>query len=205
MKNVKKLTKQQQFYEKYEYLAYRYANHIYDIHYLGFERQDLIQELKLKIFTSIKNFGIKWGKYKKTGFCKPVPLVKYLESCMNMKLRDYIKEIQKSRTSVVSYRDNMEMIDYGKDVEYTEIDFANKRVIIKGIDILEGLNKNEARVFALHLKGYNKTHIKKIFSNIPIDVSATIENHTLKLYEYKDDLMKQNSEFFVNNEHYAEN
>lgn len=201
---MKKITKQQYFYEKYEYLAYRYANHIYDIQYLGFEKEDLIQELKLKIYTSIGKFGVKWANYRKTGLCKPVPLVKYLESCMNMKLRDYIKYIQKMRNSDFAFRSCLEDVDFGRDVEYSEIDFLKKQVVIKGIDILQGLNKEEKQVFSLHLKGYSKTEIKKIFSNKSIDTSLTIDNQTLKLYHFKDDLLNQNKEFVVETFQYSE-
>ena len=41
-------------YEKYEYLAKKHAAKIYSYEELSYEYEDLIQEFKIKIFTSIK-------------------------------------------------------------------------------------------------------------------------------------------------------
>lgn len=201
---MKKTTKQQHFYKKYEHLAYRYANHIYDIHYLGFEKEDLVQELKIKIYTSIGKFGEKWSLYLKTGLCKPVPLVKYLESCMNMKLRDYIKQIQKTRNSSFAFRSCLDEVDIGREADYTEIDFLKNNIVIKGVDILHGLNKEEKQVFSLHLKGYTKAEISKFCANKKVDVVSTIDNQTLKLFQFKNHFLNQDREFIVENHYYSE-
>ena len=58
MASTKKMS--EQLYERYEYLAYKYANKMFSYEELSLEYEDLLQEFRIKIFTSIKAYGHRW-------------------------------------------------------------------------------------------------------------------------------------------------
>ena len=47
-------------YSRYEYLAGKYASKIFAYEQLSFEYEDLLQEFRVKIFTSIKAYAVRW-------------------------------------------------------------------------------------------------------------------------------------------------
>jgi len=80
----KEVKMSEKLYFRYEYLADKYARKIFSYEELSFEFEDLVQEFKIKIFTSIKSYGKRWGKYKRNEASKPVPIRFYLEAaCSN--------------------------------------------------------------------------------------------------------------------------
>ena len=70
-KNIKISEK---LYFRYEYLANRYASKIFSYEELSFEFEDLVQEFKIKIFTSIKSYGRRWAKYRRNEATNQFPL-----------------------------------------------------------------------------------------------------------------------------------
>lgn len=83
------------FYNRYAYLADYYAKKVWDTNNIGMELDDVKQELRIKLFLSIKTYARKWGEYKKTGRMKPMPIEFYLKTSMLNQVRDFIKEINK--------------------------------------------------------------------------------------------------------------
>ena len=51
----------EKLYLKYEYLAKKYANKIFSYEELSFEYEDLLQEFRIKIFTSLKSYGRRYA------------------------------------------------------------------------------------------------------------------------------------------------
>ena len=49
----------EKLYLKYEYLAKKYAGLISSYELLSFTREDLEQEFRIKIFTTIKKYGVR--------------------------------------------------------------------------------------------------------------------------------------------------
>ena len=83
----------EKLYLKYEYLAKKYANKIFSYEELSFEYEDLLQEFRIKIFTSLKSYGRRYAKFRRGEASKPVPLRFYLEAACSNKARDFIKYI----------------------------------------------------------------------------------------------------------------
>ena len=59
------MTASQRFYKRYEHLAKKYAGSIYQYDAIGFEYEDLLQEFRMKIYSSILSYGRRWAKYRR--------------------------------------------------------------------------------------------------------------------------------------------
>lgn len=191
-------------YLKYEYLAKKYASKIFSYEALSFEYDDLVQEFRLKIFTSIKAYGRRYARYLCGQASKPVPLKYYLEAACGNKARDFMKYItregHKVRIDDINY-------DYGVETD-SFTDTRSNRFYVNGVNLLEGLSGKERAVFSLFLRGYNTNFLRKVyFSNArekalkkeviasgdePIDVTDVIEMQRAYLIKrYVSVLMEQ--------------
>lgn len=160
MNNAKKKPSEILF-EKYSWLAGKYAGRIYSYENISYEYEDLLQEFRIKIYTSIKAYGRRYLKYRRGEARKPVPLRYYLEAACGNKMRDFTREITresgKLRMDAVRY-------DYGIEQD-TEISPEENRFTLHGVDLLEGLTGKERVVFSLYLRGYNIAFINKVYFN----------------------------------------
>lgn len=146
-------------YKRYEYLARKYANKIYSYEQLSFEYDDLLQEFRIKIFTSIKAYGKRWSKYRKGEASKPVPLKYYLECACGNKMRDFMKLITRE-----NYKTSIEDINFDYGITMNNNIVVDKAVfIVNDVDLLEGLSGKERVVFALYLQGYNERFLNKVY------------------------------------------
>ena len=168
---MKSSTSIERTYLKYDHLAYKYANKIHSYEQIAFEYEDLVQEFKLKIYTSILAYNKKWLKHLKEGYIKPVPLLFYIESsCMN-KAKDFMKYISYEEFKI-SIEDND--FDYGSYTE-TEINASQNKFILNGIDLLEGLDKISKTALSMYLRGYTKKEIDKVILNKNKEVCLTTD------------------------------
>src|SRR5574344_871065 len=193
----------EKFYLKYEYLARKYANKIFSYQEISFEYEDLLQEFRIKIFTSIKSYAKRWGKYRRGEAPRPVPIRYYLECACGNKTRDFMKYIIRE-----NHKTSIDEIDFDFGVEQnSEIVPSQNTFIVNGVNLLEGLTGKERAVFSLFLKGYNITFLRKVyFSNSkekqakktilesgdkPVDVKDIIDvQREFLIKKYGDDLMR---------------
>lgn len=198
------MTVAEKLYFKYEYLAKKYANKIFSYEELSYDYEDLLQEFRLKIFTSIKSYGRRYAKYLRGEAPKPVHIRFYLEAACGNKSRDFIKYISRENHKISI--DNLKY-DFGI-VDDSVIDPIRNRFVINDVNLLEGLTGKEKAVFSLYLRGYTSvTFLRKVyFSNSrekaikrevaandePIDVTDIIEmqKNYLKV-KYGNDLLRQ--------------
>jgi hypothetical protein len=119
----------------------------------------LVQEFKLKIFTSIKAYGRRCLKYRRGLAAKPVPIRYYLEAACSNKSRDFMKYISKEnhklRIDDINY-------DFGTAND-SKIDTNHNKFIVHGINLLEGLRGKERAIFSLYLRGYNMNFLNKVY------------------------------------------
>jgi len=191
-------------YLKYEYLAKKYASKIFSYEALSFEYEDLVQEFRLKIFTSIKAYGRRYARFLRGEAPRPVPIKYYLEAACGNKARDFMKFISRE-----GYKVRIDDINYDYGVESDSVtDTRANRFIVNGVDLLEGLKGKERAVFSLFLRGYNASFLRKVyFSNAkekalkraviasgdePFDVTDIIDSQRQYLIaRYGDSLMEQ--------------
>lgn len=151
----------EKLYHRYEYLAKRYASKIFSYEQLSFEYEDLVQEFRLKIWTSIKSYGKRWAKYRRNEASKPVPIKYYLEAACSNKMRDFMKYISRE-----NYKVSIDEINYDFGIEDdSKIIPEKNKFIVNGVDLLEGLTGKEKIIFSLFLRGYNKSFLNKVYCN----------------------------------------
>ena len=156
MKTAQKTS--EKLYFKYEYLAKKYANKVFSYERLSYEFEDLVQEFRIKIFTSIKAYGRRYAKYSRGEASKPVHIKYYLECACANKVHDFIKYI--SRENKVSI-DEINF-DYGVANETAIIPERNL-FIVNGVNLLEGLTGKERAIFSLYLRGYKGKLLTKVY------------------------------------------
>ena len=194
----------ERIYLKYEYLAKKYASKMFSYEALSFEYEDLIQEFRLKIFTSLKAYGRRYARFLRGEAPRPVPIKYYLEAACGNKARDFMKYISRE-----GYKTRIDDINYDFGVEDdSATDTGANRFIVNGVDLLEGLRGKERAVFSLFLRGYNASFLRKVyFSNAkekslkraviasgdePFDVTDIIDSQRQYLIaRYGDSLMEQ--------------
>ena len=81
----------EKLYMKYEYLAKKYAARIFAYEELSYEFEDLVQEFRLKIFTSIKAYGRRYARYRRGEDSKPVHIKYYLVTLLSILAEKIIK------------------------------------------------------------------------------------------------------------------
>ena len=149
----------EKLYMQYEYLAKKYAAQIFSYQELSFEFEDLVQEFRMKIFTSIKAYGRKYARYLKGEERKPIHIRYYLECACGNKKRDFMKYIKRE-----NHKQSIDDInfDFGVEDDY-EIVLEKNRFIVRGVDLLEGLHGKERAIFSLYLRGYKINFLNKVY------------------------------------------
>ena len=148
-------------FERYEYLAKKYASKIFSYEQLSYEYNDLLQELKIKIFLGIKAYGRAWRKFRNGESVQPMPLKQYLECVCRNKSCDFMKYISRE-----NYKVRIDDINYDFGIESeTNVSLSDNKFIINGVDLLEGLVGKERAIFSLYLRGYSKGFLSKVYYN----------------------------------------
>lgn len=86
------------YFKRYEYLAESYAHRVRLINRQAMELNDVKQELKIKLFLSIKSYARKCIEYRKTGRMKPIPIEFYLRTVMSHEVADIVRSMRKIDT-----------------------------------------------------------------------------------------------------------
>lgn len=204
-----KMKMSEKLYHRYEYLAKKYASKIFSYEELSFEFEDLVQEFRLKIFTSIKSYGRRWAKYRRNEASKPVPIRFYLEAACSNKSRDFMKYISRE-----NYKTRIDEINFDYGIEGdTQISPEVNKFVLNGVDLLEGLTGKERVIFSLFLRGYNTKILNKVYFNNesekrarkeildsgdePIGVADIIDlQKSYLIQKYGNELLQQKKVFF---------
>lgn len=196
MKKSKTTSAIQNLYERYEYMAKNYADKIFNFERYGYEKDDVIQEFRIKIYTSIVSYSEKWQEYKTTGKYKPVPIEYYLKTAMVNKVKDFIKlfnmEIVENVDKISIESDGF---DYASFSTATSVMSLNDNICeINGVDIFQGLIGRKKDIFSEFLTGFT---IKEISSKYPrIDVETVVTSQIEFLQQYKNRLLDYSNQEF---------
>lgn len=157
-------------YGKYEYMAAIYASKIFNFERYGYEKEDIVQELRIKIYTSIISYAEKWAEYKLTNRYKPVPIKFYIKAAMVNKVKDFIKLFNMEQVENVD-KVSVE-VDGFDHSNYTtmdsNLDINNCICEINGVDLFDGLNGRKKQAFALFLKGFTIPELNQRFTKIDV-------------------------------------
>jgi len=167
------MTTVEKIFHKYEGLANFYASKIWNEENLGLEKEDIQQELKIRLFLAIKAYARRWNEFKKTGRNRPIPIEFYLKTTMLNKSRDMIKEI--NQMSFV--RDSEMGYDRGVEVELLTIERMDVKI---GSESILNIFKGEQRKILqiLILRDFDVKKTKKLYKgtcNADILINTTLE------------------------------
>jgi len=166
-------------YKEYEYLANIYAKKLFSFERIGYEREDIVQDLKLKILTSLRTYKLKWKEFERTGRYKPIPVLYYLRTALINRVKDLMTQISKENLVFVEEFKT----DVGFADDFTLIDFKKQKIIVREVDFLAGLFGNEKPAFLLYLKGYPINYIQKLFKKEKINLIVKKQVNHLKSFE----------------------
>lgn len=177
----------EKLYAKYDYLAQEYARKINNPELYGYEREDIVQEFRLKIYTSIMSYAKRFAEYKATGKYEPVPLEFYLRSALNNHKKDYFAKFGKSISKNSMSIQNVEFdvgIDNNLDLDFT-VCLKTKQMVIGGFDCLKGLSDVERQAFLFYThKGMTLKEIDKLFSKkYGSKISNFVSRHKKKVID----------------------
>lgn len=145
-------------YKELEYLAVKYANKLYSYEELSLERDDLLQEFRLKIFTSIKAYGRRWLAYRRGEAPKPVPLKYYVECACSNKGNDIMRAIRKE-----NYKLRIDQTAYDYGVEDTvHVDSGKDKFVLNDVDVLANLTGVKRVIFSMHVRGQSKKLMARV-------------------------------------------
>jgi hypothetical protein len=187
--NIKPTSAIQKLYDKYEYMSKNYAEKIFNYQRYGYEKEDIIQEFRIKIYTSIITYSEKWAEYKNTGKYKPVPIEFYLKTAMVNKVKDFIKLFN---MDLVENIDKISIendgFDYGESNTITSVMSLSDNICeINGVDIFQGLIGRKKTIFSDYLSGFT---IRELTQKYPsINIEAVVSNQIEILNQYKDRLL----------------
>jgi hypothetical protein len=177
----------EKFYLRFEYLAYNYAKQIFNYERSGYEYQDIIQELKIKIYTSILGYAHKWQEYKQTGKYKPVPIKFYIKTALINRTKDFIKQFNQETVENVN-KISINQFDYGVyNTMVSRMDLNKRICTINGVDLFHKISEQEKKCFALYLKGFPMNKLLKVFPKII--VPDLINKQLTYLNSRKEDLL----------------
>ncbi len=177
----------EKFYLRYEYLAYSYAKQIFNYERSGYEYQDILQELKIKIYTTILAYARKWQEYKTTGKFKPVPMEFYIKTAMVNRTKDFIKQFNQESVENVD-KISISNFDYGvQSTMVSRMDLSKRICTINGVDLFYKMSEVEKKCFALYLKGFTVPKLIKLFPKVV--VLELINDQITYLNHRKNDLL----------------
>lgn len=192
------------YFKKFEPLAEKYARQIFDSYKISLEFEDLKQEFLLKIYTSIIGYAHYYEKRKQQNY-EPWPIHMYLQKALVNKKKDFIRLIQESPNKILSVEHHaFDYAVYHTMESSVTLNQKEVRCEINGIDLLEGLDNNEARCFMLYLKGYSIGKLVKLFKRKVPEVPAMIQRRCQYLRQYQNILLEdtctQYAQFSLENE-----
>lgn len=180
------------FFDKYRYLATEYAKRVHGYEKQGLEFEDIVQEMNIKIFMSIKGFARRWKEYKETGKMKPAPIEFWIRRSLVNKVGDFIKRLNydnihnQNKLSIGS-----DGVDVGVLIDSDIVfDMEGLKCSINGYDMLKYVQQNDddkKRCFMLYLQGFKIGELQDMFKDYPFDVSNVVNTA-------KNSIMKQESQ-----------
>lgn len=176
---------------KYEHLAKKYALKVFNLDRISFDKEDVQQEFRLKLFQVIIAYGKALSEKK-----NPIPLNIYIRSSLGNFVQDFIEKIEHDKNRMVILHGD-HTFDYAvfKD-SYCEIDLKKCQIIINGFDLLDGLSQRQKLIFCMYCEGHDLKKLNRLFK---MDCEVVIKRRRAFIAKNKQKFISNNAkEFLVN-------
>lgn len=185
------MTTIENIYNRYDYLCGYYASKIIIPSNSPYEKDDIIQELRMRLFMSIQTYSVKYSKFLETGSGKPIPLQFYVKTVLINRTKDLMKEVN---TSNLNLSIQSSGLNFGTDKK--EFSYENYNLVIDGENILDLFSGDERVIMKLLLiKNFDQKEVVKKFKN-KIEIKETIEKGLEKIKEFLNKRNENVNEFY---------
>jgi hypothetical protein len=197
-------------YTKYEFLADIYARKVFNLSCISYEREDIIQDFRIKLFSTIVSYVKQFDKFLKGVRNRPMPLEIYLKLALSNFVKDFIKKMNTNKHNGWDSYLSQERDDYDcgyreeQDCDNGIKEIANFKIsnfrddltiVLNGFDMLGGLEQKESKIaFILFMKGYK---FKTIDQVLKLQSSPIIKEHIENLKEHKERLLDFDTKEFL--------
>ena len=186
-------------YRKYEYLANIYAHKIFSLEAISYDRDDVMQDFKAKLFGAIVSYIRQFAKFRRGERNRPMLVEPYLRLSMSNYVVDFIKKMNQMKHNGWNHYLSIERdgFDYSRGYEVCSdfksiVDFKmstfdnNKTVELNGVNILDGLSDRKSKMaFLMYLKGFK---MRVIDSVLDIKSGIIIRSQIEKLKDRREEL-----------------
>lgn len=176
-------------FKQFQFLATEYANRVFNYERYGYEYDDIVQEMNIKIYMSILGWARRREEYRITGYRKPAPMLYWIKFALHNKVLDFTKIFNSKR---IANKDKMsiepETLDVGEwKTSSIEMDEATKSMVLNGVDVMGGLRGKRRECYFMFLQGYNQTELEKMFPEVSVSTLINAQNKFLT--SKKDELL----------------
>ena len=193
------MKKNEELFKKYESLAVYYAGKVFNQSLLGLDRDDVVQEFRIKLYETILAYERNAIRRKKRGMIRPTPIPYYIKASLNNYVKDFIVKIKDTQElfSEDSFGNTHDYAVYSNNS--SEIDTNKNVYVINGFDLIAPLEGLEKTCFTMWLKGTPPAQLQKTFGSY-FNAHNVIHKHKQYLKSKKDLFDLENvSEIFQTN------
>lgn len=158
-------SKIEKIYFRHEKMVDYYASKVFNERNVSLTKDDIKQELKMRLWSAIQTYLKKYEDYMKNDGVKPIPLPFYLKTVMINRIKDFIKEIntvQNVSVEEVSY-------DFGRSDFSSNICLEDKSISVGHTNILEDFTDSDRKMLFLSIRGVDIKKISKIYKGINVE------------------------------------
>lgn len=161
-------------FKEHQHLAVQYAGKVFKHNMIGMDKEDILQEFRIKLFEVILAHERSTKMRTEKGLIKPVPLPFYIKASFNNFVKDYIRKISRTDEIFVNntFLNNYDHSSFNPN--FVDIDTNKNKYEINGFDILNPLKGKQRQVFIMYLKGNKIDRLTEIFGRF-FNVSKVIK------------------------------
>ena len=184
-------TPAEKLFSIHEKLATNAAMKLKSIRLNGYEYEDILQEMRIKLYMSILAYN---------NGDSTTPIEVYLKTSMYNYSNDFLRKMQREK-EVFCENSLIDSFDYSKHCDENCIINTDKNVYkVGGVDLVHPLKGIQKAAFIMHLKGATIDEVKRVYVGSDENIIEVIKNHKKYLKRNREKFEPENKiEFFVSN------
>lgn len=181
----------EKWYKRHDKIPRQYVNKLGGYEKISWERSDIVQELNIKMLTTIRAWGRRYREFQHTGRYEPVQVDIFIRTAMVNRMKDFFKYVQRAPSfqeiNYASEGGNIDIVSHSASLGETIVDLPGKRLMICGEDLLTGLQSSkEKAVFILNFMGFKPHELDKKFASPGFVPSQIVALHQVRLFQNSD-------------------
>lgn len=175
------------FYQRHLSIPRQYLSRVGSYERIGWERSDVLQELNIKMFMTIKAWARRYREFEHTGRYAPVDMAVFIRTAMVNRVKDFYKLIERMpKSTEITYatEGRIDIVDHTPNFGETVVDLRTKRLFVCGENLLEGLPDSFSRtMFMLSFMGFRPHELDRRFSAMAHANSASLPSQIVQTHQ----------------------